>query len=55
VLEEEAKNPGKVLDQDFIANKTAGFNELVEELNGMTSIFIGRMRHSVENLKRLHK
>jgi len=32
VLEEEAKNPGKVLDQDFITNKTAGFNELVEEL-----------------------
>ncbi|WP_261511737.1 FdhF/YdeP family oxidoreductase [Chryseobacterium paludis] len=32
VLEEETKNPGKVLDQDFIANKTEGFNELVEEL-----------------------
>lgn len=32
VLEEEAQNPGKVLDQDFITNKTAGFNELVEEL-----------------------
>ncbi|GEN70442.1 FdhF/YdeP family oxidoreductase [Chryseobacterium lathyri] len=32
VLEEEAKNPGKVLDHDFIINKTAGFNELVEEL-----------------------
>ncbi|MDQ0781276.1 FdhF/YdeP family oxidoreductase [Chryseobacterium sp. W4I1] len=32
VLEEEAKNPGKVLDHDFIVNKTAGFNELVEEL-----------------------
>ncbi|UWX58878.1 FdhF/YdeP family oxidoreductase [Chryseobacterium oranimense] len=32
VLEEEAKNPGKVLDQDFITNKTAGFNELAEEL-----------------------
>ncbi|PWW19793.1 MULTISPECIES: FdhF/YdeP family oxidoreductase [unclassified Chryseobacterium] len=32
VLEEEAKNPGKILDHDFIINKTAGFNELVEEL-----------------------
>ncbi|MEY8759475.1 FdhF/YdeP family oxidoreductase [Chryseobacterium tongliaoense] len=32
VLEEEAKNPGKVLDHDFIVNKTAGFNELIEEL-----------------------
>ncbi|GAA4160396.1 FdhF/YdeP family oxidoreductase [Chryseobacterium ginsenosidimutans] len=32
VLEEEAKNPGKVLDHDFIANKTAGFNELAAEL-----------------------
>jgi molybdopterin-dependent oxidoreductase alpha subunit len=32
VLEEEAKNPGKVIDHDFIINKTAGFNELVEEL-----------------------
>ncbi len=32
VLEEEAKNPGKVIDHDFIVNKTAGFNELVEEL-----------------------
>jgi molybdopterin-dependent oxidoreductase alpha subunit len=32
VLEEEAKNPGKVLDHDFIINKTAGFNELAEEL-----------------------
>lgn len=32
ILEEEAKNPGKVLDHDFIINKTAGFNELAEEL-----------------------
>jgi molybdopterin-dependent oxidoreductase alpha subunit len=32
VLEEEAKNPGKILDHDFIINKTVGFNELVEEL-----------------------
>lgn len=32
VLEEEEKNPGKVLDREFIANKTAGFEELVEEL-----------------------
>lgn len=32
VLEEEAKNPGKVLDHDFITNKTAGFEALTEEL-----------------------
>ncbi|WP_292009973.1 FdhF/YdeP family oxidoreductase [Chryseobacterium sp.] len=32
ILEEEAKNPGKVLDHDFIENKTAGFKELSEEL-----------------------
>ncbi|MGK6340724.1 FdhF/YdeP family oxidoreductase [Chryseobacterium sp. DT-3] len=32
VLEEEAKNSGKVLDHNFIVNKTAGFNELIEEL-----------------------
>lgn len=32
VLEEEEKNPGKVLDREFIANKTAGFEALVEEL-----------------------
>lgn len=32
VLEEEAKNPGKVLDHDFIVNKTAGFDALIEEL-----------------------
>lgn len=38
VLEEEAKNPGKVLDHDFITNKTAGFNELVKELKRLTSV-----------------
>ncbi|PQA55682.1 FdhF/YdeP family oxidoreductase [Siphonobacter curvatus] len=32
LLEEEAKNPGKVLDHEFIANKTAGFDDLAEEL-----------------------
>lgn len=32
LLEEEAKNPGKVLDHEFIANKTAGFDALAEEL-----------------------
>ncbi|PMD91633.1 hypothetical protein BWI97_21195 [Siphonobacter sp. BAB-5405] len=32
LLEEEAKNPGKVLDHEFIANETAGFDALVEEL-----------------------
>lgn len=32
VLEEEGRNPGKVLDHDFIATKTAGFDVLMEEL-----------------------
>lgn len=32
VLEEENKNPGKVIDQKFIAEKTIGFEELVEDL-----------------------
>ncbi|WP_294317094.1 FdhF/YdeP family oxidoreductase [uncultured Chryseobacterium sp.] len=32
LLEEEEKNPGKVLDHNFIAEKTAGFEDLTEEL-----------------------
>ncbi|WP_295199255.1 FdhF/YdeP family oxidoreductase [uncultured Chryseobacterium sp.] len=32
VLEEEENNPGKVIDHDFIKDKTAGFDALVEEL-----------------------
>lgn len=32
VLEEEEKNPGKVIDHNFIREKTAGFDALVEEL-----------------------
>lgn len=32
LLEEEEKNPGKVLDHNFIAEKTAGFEALTEEL-----------------------
>lgn len=32
LLEEEEKNPGKVLDYDFIKNKTGGFDDLVKEL-----------------------
>lgn len=32
LLEEEKKNPGKVLDYDFITNKTGGFDDLVKEL-----------------------
>jgi len=52
VLEEEAKNPGKVLDQDFIINKTAGFNELVEELKRYDLNFLSEeCGISVENLR----
>lgn len=32
VLEEEENNPGKVIDHNFIRDKTAGFDALVEEL-----------------------
>lgn len=32
VLEEEEKNPGKVIDHSFVRDKTAGFDALVEEL-----------------------
>lgn len=32
LLEEEDKNPGKVLDHDFITNKTGGFDDLAKEL-----------------------
>jgi molybdopterin-dependent oxidoreductase alpha subunit len=52
VLEEEAKNPGKVLDQDFIINKTAGFNELVEELKRYDLNFLSEeCGISVEDLR----
>ncbi|GEJ46239.1 FdhF/YdeP family oxidoreductase [Chryseobacterium sp. ON_d1] len=52
VLEEEAKNPGKVLDQDFITNKTAGFNELVEELKRYDLNFLSEeCGIPVENLR----
>ncbi|WP_420155884.1 FdhF/YdeP family oxidoreductase [Siphonobacter sp.] len=40
LLEEEAKNPGKVLDLEFIANKTAGFEALVEELKQYDLAFL---------------
>ncbi|MDR6462014.1 FdhF/YdeP family oxidoreductase [Chryseobacterium sediminis] len=52
VLEEETKNPGKVLDQDFIINKTAGFNELVEELKRYDLNFLSEeCGISVEDLR----
>lgn len=52
VLEEEAKNPGKVLDHDFITNKTAGFNELVEELKRYDLNFLSEeCGIPVENLR----
>lgn len=52
VLEEENKNPGKVLDQDFIINKTAGFNELVEELKRYDLNFLSEeCGISVEDLR----
>lgn len=52
VLEEEAKNPGKVLGQDFIRNKTAGFNELVEELKRYDLNFLSEeCGIPVENLR----
>lgn len=52
VLEEEAKNPGKVLDKDFITNKTAGFNELVEELKRYDLNFLSEeCGIPVENLR----
>ncbi|KAA2223138.1 FdhF/YdeP family oxidoreductase [Chryseobacterium sediminis] len=52
VLEEEAKNPGKVLDQDFIMNKTAGFNELAEELKRYDLNFLSEeCGISIENLR----
>jgi len=52
VLEEEAKNPGNVLDHDFITNKTAGFNELVEELKRYDLNFLSEeCGIPVENLR----
>lgn len=52
VLEEEAKNPGKVLDQEFIENKTAGFNELIEELKTYDLNFLSEeCGIPVENLR----
>ncbi|MBB6330107.1 molybdopterin-dependent oxidoreductase alpha subunit [Chryseobacterium sediminis] len=52
VLEEEAKNPGKVLDQDFIMNKTEGFNELAEELKRYDLNFLSEeCGISIENLR----
>lgn len=52
VLEEEAKNPGKVLDHDFITDKTAGFNELVEELKRYDLNFLSEeCGIPVENLR----
>lgn len=52
VLEEEAKNPGKVLDQEFIENKTAGFNELIEELKRYDLNFLSEeCGIPVENLR----
>lgn len=52
VLEEETRNPGKVLDQDFIRNKTAGFNELVEELKRYDLNFLSEeCGIPVENLR----
>ncbi|AZA84352.1 hypothetical protein C1637_05790 [Chryseobacterium lactis] len=52
VLEEEAKNPGKVLDQDFIINKTAGFSELIEELKLYDLDFLSaECGISIENLR----
>lgn len=52
VLEEEAKNPGKVLDHDFIANKTAGFEALAEELKRYDLNFLSEQCGiPVENLK----
>lgn len=52
VLEEEAKNPGKVIDHDFITNKTAGFNELVEELKRYDLNFLSEeCGIPVENLR----
>lgn len=52
VLEEEAKNPGKVLDHDFITNKTAGFEALTEELKRYDINFLSEQCGiAVENLK----
>lgn len=52
VLEEEAKNPGKVLDHDFITNKTAGFEALAEELKRYDLDFLSlQCGIPVENLK----
>ncbi|MCE4064166.1 FdhF/YdeP family oxidoreductase [Chryseobacterium gleum] len=52
VLEEEAKSPGKVIDHDFITNKTAGFNELVEELKRYDLNFLSEeCGIPVENLR----
>ncbi|WBX98114.1 FdhF/YdeP family oxidoreductase [Chryseobacterium gambrini] len=52
VLEEEAKNPGKVLDQDFIAKKTAGFEALAEELKRYDLNFLSEQCGiAVESLK----
>ncbi|MEF9477487.1 FdhF/YdeP family oxidoreductase [Chryseobacterium sp. 1B4] len=52
VLEEEAKTPGKVIDHDFITNKTAGFNELVEELKRYDLNFLSEeCGIPVENLR----
>lgn len=52
VLEEETKNPGKVLDHDFITNKTAGFEVLTEELKRYDINFLSEQCGiAVENLK----
>lgn len=52
LLEEEEKNPGKVLDHDFIANKTAGFEELVEELKRYDLNFLsGQCGIPIKDLK----
>lgn len=52
VLEEESKNPGKVLDHDFIANKTAGFEALTEELKRYDLNFLSQQCGiPIENLK----
>lgn len=42
LLEEEEKNPGKVIDHDFIAEKTGGFHELTEELKRYDLDFLAK-------------
>ena len=52
LLEEEDKNPGKVLDHDFIANKTGGFDELIKDLKLYDLSFLAEeCGISVENLR----